>query len=553
MSPYFRHVINLLGGVSLFLYGASQSTEAFRSAFSTRAREAMSLFAQKKLQALAFGAVLAAVAQGSTVSTSIAISFVDVGMLSLAGSIVVMMGASIGGTFVTFLISLDIVSFSPLLLAVSFLMTRLGRGWAQKAGGVLQALSLILIGMLLLKLGADPLLSNPDVRNAVIGIAGSPFTMFFAAVLGTAVLQSSASVMALAVTIAVSGALPRSAVFPVALGSHLGSTVTMLLTAAGGRRNARVLGVAAFLYKLTGVVAFVPLIPWAGALVDGLDFSMPTNIVLAQALLVFTNAAVFYPWPQILIHGGMFVLSRMRGADLGVPIYLDENLLEMPSLAIRILSKEMIRLINYIEAFVHMQLYPERDGNDLEKLLPEGIRELTEACEQYMYAIQPPSIAEDRAAGREYRTISYAMLSLRETAHIVTGRFRGLLEQPGLDDLADEMGRREWDKMASFFMEVVRDALHAFSLGDANLARRSLDKEAEFEKFTLFLRSQLLAGETGRRENSALVDFVTVTERLLHSSVEVARGDVFVKWIESEWIEPEGNDRERAGDRFGQK
>ncbi|MDR1874123.1 MAG: Na/Pi symporter [Synergistaceae bacterium] len=546
MSPYFHYIVNLLGGICLFLYGVSQSTEAFRSAFSTRAREAMIRFTQKKPQAMIFGAALAAVAQGSTVSTSIAIGFVDVGMLTPVGSVVVMMGASIGGTFVTFLISLDIVSFSPLLLAVSFMMTRFGHGWAEKAGNVLHAISLILIGMLLLKLGVDPLLSDPAVREAVVGITRRPLTMFFAAVLGTAILQSSASVMALAVTIAISGALPGSAVFPVALGSHLGSTVTMLLAATGGRRNARMLGVATFLYKLAGVVAFVPFVPWLNALPDRLGFSMPTSIVLAQALLVFLNAAIFYPWPQVLLHGSARVLSHAHAADLGVPVFLDDGLLEIPSLAARLLAKEMIRLTNCIEALLQTQLYPESGGGELGKLLPNAITELTGACEQYMYAIQPPSIAEDPAAVREYRTISYAMLSLRETARLATGHFCALLENRELDGLAGEMGRAEWDKMASLFMGTVRDAFHAFSLGDADLARRALDREMEFEKFAFFLRSQILEGETGRRSNSALVDFLTVAGRLVHSALEIVRGDVFVRLMR-------GEIQKKAGKFFGQE
>jgi Na+/phosphate symporter len=340
-------------------------------------------------------------------------------------------------------------------------------------------------------------------------------------------------------------------VFPVALGSQLGSTVTMLLTAAGGRRNARLLGVATFLYKLAGVAVFVPCIPWANAFLNWTGFSMPTHVVLAQVLLVFLNAVVFYPWPQCLIQSSTFVLDRMRGADLRAPIYLDDGMLEIPSLAVQLLAREMIRLTNYIEALLQMLLYPERNGPGspfqfLKKLLPDGIKDLTEACEQYMYAIQPPSIAEDRATGREYRTISYAMLSLRETSHLATGRFGKLLEEHGIDSLADEVGKTEWDKIAASFMETLRDAFHAFSLGDADLAQKAIKKEAEFEKFALLLRSHLLEGETGRRENSAVVDFVTMARRFLHAALEVVRGDVFV-----DLMRPEGEYR-KAGEHFEQ-
>ena len=478
MLSHFHHVAHLLGGISLFLYGALQSTEAFRSAFGTRTLEVMSRFTQKKFYALVFGAGLAAVAQGSTVSASLAVSFSNVGMLSLPGSIAVMMGASIGGAFVTFLISLDIVSFSPLLLAVSSVMTRLGNDGIRKAGSVLQALSLTLMGMLLLKMGAGPLLHNPQAGNFVAEIAGNPFMMFFSALLGTVFLQSSASVMALAVTFAAT--LPRSAVFPAVLGSHLGSSVTILLVAAGGRsaeKNARVLGVAVLLYKLVGVLVFAPFVPYFSAFLDWLNFPMPVNVVMAQVLLAFLNAAIFYPWPQVLAHASLFILAHANSAHLGAPAYLDEKLLEIPSLAVRLLAKEMIRVINYLEAYLQMQLRPDQGESELKKLLPNGIQELTEACEQYMYAIKPPSIAEDRATGQEYRAIFYTLSSLRETSRLATGRFRGLIGQYGLDSLRKEMGRQEWENMTKFLLEASRDAFHAFSLGDANLARRSLYKE----------------------------------------------------------------------------
>jgi Na+/phosphate symporter len=527
MYPYFYNIINFLGGLCLFLYGVSQSTEAFRSAFSSRARDAMGRFVTKKSHAMLFGAVLAAVAQGSTVSTSIAIGFADAGMMTLTESVLVMMGASVGGTFVTFLVSLDIVAFSPLFLAVSFAMARLGRGWAAKAGNVLHAISLILIGMLLLNFGVKPLLADPAVREAVVGIARRPFTMFAAAFVGAAVLQSSASVMAIAVAIAISGALPRIAIFPVVLGAHLGSAVTALLAAAGGRRNARILGPAVFLYKLAGVIAAAPFAPWANAVLGRLNLPAGTLVVLAQVSIVCFNAAIFYPCPHVLVRGGAFALSRMRRPGLGEPAYLDDETLEIPPLAVRLLTREMVRLFNYIEAFLQMQLYPERGGGDLKRLLPKGIEELTEACERYMYAIHPPSA--DPAAGREYRTIAYAMLSLREVSHVTTGRLRELIDKYGLHALADEVGKNDWDGIASIFMRTVRDAFHAFSLGDADLARKAAEGGKEFGAFALRLRAGFLAGEAGKRENTGPVDFIGAAEHLLHSAIEAAGGDIFAK------------------------
>jgi Na+/phosphate symporter len=258
---------------------------------------------------------------------------------------------------------------------------------------------------------------------------------------------------------------------------------------------------------------------------------MQVNIAIGQTLLVLLNAAIFYPWPQILIHGSSFILSRLTGSSLRDPVYLDDDLVKIPALAVRLLAKEMIRLSNYIEALLQTQFYPERGGAELKKLLPDGIADLTEACEQYMYAIHPPSIAEDRATVREYRTISYAMLSLRETSRLATGRIGELFGKYGLDELAGEVGKPDWDKMAALFMETARDAFHAFALGDADLAQRAIERSKEFEKVSSLLRVRLLEGETGRRESSAVMDFATLARRFLHAAQEVVRGDVFAEWI----------------------
>jgi len=530
VSVYFYNTITLLGGIALFLYGLSEVTDSFRSAFSARAREAVSRFTRGKKRAMLFGAVLAAVAQGSTVSTSIAIALADVGMLTLTGSVVVMMGASIGGTFVTLLISLDIVRLSPLFMAVSYAAVRLGRGWLEKAAKVLHSISLLLVGMFLLRLGIDPLLDNPYARDAIVGITSEPFTVFFAAFAGTAFLQSSASVMALTVAIASSGALPQNAVFPIVLGAHLGSTIAVLLAASGGRHNARVLGVATFLYKLAGTLLFVPLMPWANVFLDNFMMPMAARIVLSQMLIMFFNAAIFYPWPHVLVSASVYVLSRQKTADLGAPVYLDDQLLEIPSLAVKLLSKEMIRLTNYIEAYLQMRLLPEKSGGELENLLPEAITDLTSACENYAYSIPPPPVS-DKLALTEYKTVKYAMLSLREVSRITVGPFaegaEKVAEKHGVNPPAGEMDDAECSTLKSLFMKTMRHAFHAFSLGDSKLAEKALYGGAKFEKMTAMLRSSLL--KRGDGDDLRLLDFIAVKERMIRASLDMVRGDAIAE------------------------
>jgi Na+/phosphate symporter len=342
--------------------------------------------------------------------------------------------------------------------------------------------------------------------------------------------------MALAVTLAANDALPTAAVFPIALGSHLGSTVTMLLAALGGRHNARLLGIATFIYKLIGVVAFLPFIGSAERLLNFLSFPLPIGVVLAQVLIVCLNAILFYPMPELLTRICAFILAKTRGVELGVPIYLDEQIIEIPALAIHLLAKDMIRLANYMEAFLQMLLFPQEADEGLKNLLPRGIQDLTETCERYMNAIQPPSIAEDREAGKEYRTISYAMMAMKESSRLITRRFRAAIEKNGVRQLSAEMGREEWDHVSQLLLGSVRDSFHAFSLGDSDLAQRALDMDDDFDRSMQKVRSRLLlTGEKlARRKESALMDFITLASRLMHSALEVARGEAVHAFFEEE-------------------
>ncbi len=200
MSTHLFSYFNILGGLALFLYGVEKTTAAFGSSFGAGSKDLMVRFTRQKPMAFLFGVALAAIAQGSTVATSFAIGFVDVGMLSFAGSVVVMMGASVGGTFVTFLLSLDIAVISPLLFAVSLLLVRYGRGKAYRLGTVLQGLSLLLWACSSSNSGFS-LSWRPPVLRPWRPMRENGFLTGIAAFVVTAILQNSSAVMALAVTL----------------------------------------------------------------------------------------------------------------------------------------------------------------------------------------------------------------------------------------------------------------------------------------------------------------------------------------------------------------
>ena len=527
MISHLFSYINILGGLALFLYGVEETTAAFGSSFGGRSKDLMVRFTRKKPLAFLFGVLLSAVAQGSTVATSFAIGFVDVGMLSFAGSVVVMMGASVGGTFVTFLLSLDIAAFSPLLFAASLLMVRFGRGKTYRIGNMLQGLSLVLLGMFVLKLGVGPLLSTPGFADLAAHAGANSLLTGLAAFAATAVLQSSSAVMALAVTLATSGALPVTAVLPVIFGAHAGSSVTVLIAGLSGKQNARKLGICTFVYKVLGVLILVPALPWLQDLLSGAAGGLAGKIVLAQVGVTLFNALVFYPFADALARFSGAIAERTGRKRLAAPVYLDEDLLEIPSLAILLLSKEMIRLANYIEMYCQILFVsgPNGNGNKEFQELPGAIRELSEACEEYMYGIHIPS--DDDVLRENYSTVSYSMVSFRQMAKILSGELRLLAEAGVGGQLARELGKTTWDELTRVAMTDIRLALRAFALGDVDFAVVAGKYEREFEELDRRIRLRLGADALNRRELAPLVDFLSQIFLLVKTSLEIARGEAY--------------------------
>jgi Na+/phosphate symporter len=184
----------------------------------------------------------------------------------------------------------------------------------------------------------------------------------------------------------------------------------------------------------------------------------------------------------------------------------------------------MIRLTNYIEAYLQMQLYAEKNGGELKELLPAAITDLTEACEGYMHAIRLPSDAEDHLALLEHKAVRYAMHSLREVSRITTGPFCDLVKESMIKPVEGEIDAAEWDSLRSLFMKVLRDAFHAFSLGDGELAQRAIDREAALEKSITVLRARFLKKKSG--DDSGFLNFVTVEGRLARAALDMVRGDI---------------------------
>ena len=523
---YFFCFINVLGGLALFLFGVEQSSQFFRNNLGGESRELMGRFTRKKYQAFTIGVLLSALTQSSTIATSFAVGFVDVGLLSFAGSLIVMMGASLGGTFVSFLLSLNLFAFAPLLFGLSFFLGKLKNSWVKRICGLLECLSLIFMGMLILGYGTGPLFQDEAFRKIVVHWASNGWIMGMIAFIGSGVLQSSSAIMALGIALAASNALPASSALPIALGAHIGSTTMVVLAGMGGSMSAQRLGYATFFFKLLGGLAFLCISPFVHDFLVARGFTAAQELVYGQVLIATFNILLFYPFPSLL--------SRLSGClinnegNLSEPRYLDEEILTVPDMAVMLLSKEMTRLSNYMEAYLQMLLEPQQRDKVFFETLPKGIEDLCGACQEYAYKISVPK--DDEKLARNFATISYTMSILRGMQKLLCGGIKTSLESPAMHEaLKERLGADLWERWCKLSRKCMRCSLRAFVIGEMGLVALGGELEAQLASLSSQIRREVGENSAYDRNAARIIRLVSLMQGFLGMAKEVAEGEEFTK------------------------
>ena len=408
-------IVSIIGGLALFLYGAQESTRFFRHDISGSLRENIERMSGSGVGSFLLGAFLAAVTQSSAIAISFGVGFVDAGILTLAGSLLMVMGASLENAISVF--SLNIFGYAPALFAGAFFLSKMRNRKVRLFGGIMESITIIFLGMMFLKMGAVSLFEDAMFKDTVLSWSSSPPVIGTAAFVFAAAFQSRSAIIGLGIAMAISGALPAASALPVALGAHLGSSLFAIASAFGGRLSARRLGFCSSVYYLTGTAAFALLIPFVHRLLSGAGLDTVQELVCGQILIALFNIAIVLPFSSSL--SALSARLVTASGELEQPMYIEEELLSVPTVAVLMLSKEMTRLSNCIEAYMHMLMMPAERDSELFYKLPIAIEELSRTCQDYSYRIRAGG--EDMKLQEKFASVSRTMSILRSMSKILCG------------------------------------------------------------------------------------------------------------------------------------
>ncbi|MDH3934746.1 MAG: Na/Pi cotransporter family protein, partial [Gammaproteobacteria bacterium] len=341
--------MKLLGGLALFLFGMEQMADALKAAAGERMKLVLAKLTANRFMGAATGAFVTAIIQSSSVTTVLVVGFITAGLMSMAQSIGIIMGANIGTTITAQIVAFKVTKFALLMVAGGFGMLFFSKQEKIKQyGGMLMGLGLVFFGMSVMSDAMNPLRSYQPFLDLMTRM-DNPLVGILVAAGFTALIQSSSATTGIVIVMATQGFISLEAGIALAFGANIGTCITAMLAAIGKPREAVRAAVVHVLFNVFGVLLWVGLIPYLAEVVVWLSPAHPglsgTDKLAAEAPRQIANAHTVFNIANTLIFIG-FTSQFARLVEwlvpdkpieeeiISQPKYLDEELLDTPSLAL---------------------------------------------------------------------------------------------------------------------------------------------------------------------------------------------------------------------------
>lgn len=272
----------ILATISLFLYSLERFGKEIKKIGEERLRNWLGRVTSNRFSGFLAGLLATAFIQSSSAVTSIIVTFVDSGTISFAHSLGVVLGANVGTTTTAWLVSLKIFEVAPFIMVGGMMLSFFPRS-IHLIGKTIFLFGFILFSLELINNALEPIKNNALLIH-YLSFADNHLIGVLAGIIITAVIQSSSVTVGLALLLLSQGSISTEGTVAVVIGSNLGSTSTAIIASIRMSRTATRTAVTNFVFNLTGVILFFPLINTLAHISSGV-FNEPVEIVALSHLI----------------------------------------------------------------------------------------------------------------------------------------------------------------------------------------------------------------------------------------------------------------------------
>ncbi|MCD8010522.1 MAG: Na/Pi cotransporter family protein [Lachnospiraceae bacterium] len=310
----FFDILSMIGGLALFLYGMNAMGDGLAKASGGRLERILEKLTSNPIRAVLLGAGVTAVIQSSSATTVMVVGFVNSGIMKLHQAVGIIMGANVGTTVTSWILSLSGLesdnfwlqllkpsSFAPVLGIIGVALMMFQKGEQKKnVGQVLIGFAILMTGMDAMSSAVKPLADVPEFTGILTAFS-NPILGMLAGALLTAVIQSSSASVGILQALCATGAVSYGTAIPIIMGQNIGTCATALISGAGASKNARRAALVHLYFNVIGTAVFMIIFYAVNALVHFSFLADPANaagIAVVHTAFNVTATLVLLPFSR---------------------------------------------------------------------------------------------------------------------------------------------------------------------------------------------------------------------------------------------------------------
>ncbi len=527
-------IILALGGLGLFLYGMRLMGEGLELAAGNNLRTLLEKLTTNRFLGALVGVVVTAIIQSSTAVSVMCIGFVNAAIMNISQAMGVIMGATIGTTVTSVLLSIQISDYAPIAIFIGAIMVMICKKNNQKyIGQIIAGFGILFYGMTTMSANLKPI-AQSEFFSSVITSVSNPLVGVVFGVIFAAILQSSSAAVGVLQALGAAGALLLPDAVYMVYGIHIGACVTAVISTIGASKAARRTAVSYVLFTVTGTFLFAlisALTPFNG-FIQSITDNIPFQISLVHIISSIISTIVVLPGVDLIIKLSSIIVPGEEDAEAEACHlkYVDQRLLKTPPFAVSQVTKEIDRMgdlarKNFSRA---MKAFMEKDPAMIKEVeeTEEVIDYLNMAITDFLVKLNGLNLEDsDRLKIGSYYHVVSDMERIGDHAENICELATMLINK---EESFSEDAAAELEKMNSLVTEIIDDSLKMFesSRYDQRLIDLVSKIEEEIDEKTDMYKDRhiqrLSEGVCNATVGTLFMELLTNLERIADHSTNIA-------------------------------
>ena len=532
----FGTILTMAGGLGLFLFGMELMSDSIEKVAGARLRRILEIFTTNRFMGMIVGIIFTGIIQSSSACTVMVVSFVNSGLMNLYQAAGVILGANIGTTITSQLVSFNLSKIAPLILLVGVVvMMFTKKEKVRKVAEVVVGFGILFVGLSTMSQAMANMKNEPQVVNLLMSLK-NPFLATLMGFALTAIIQSSSVTVSIVLLLANQDLLPLPITLYIILGCNIGACATAMLASMTGKKDAKRAALIHLLFNIIGtVIIYIALFVAGDQIVELIKSISADNgrfVANAHTLIKIAQVIMLFPFTGWLVKMTYLIV---RGEDQKVGYresyqlkYIGDKVVFNPATAVVEVIKELERMASLAEENLNraMNALITLDEEDIEEVyeVEKNINFLNHAITDYLVKINQTTLPiEDlNSLGALFHVVN-DIERIGDHAENVADAARQRKEE-GVS--ISKEAQKELGDMLEMVNKIIRYAVEMFAKSDESHMQEIVtledqvdEKERELQKKHV---ERLTKGECSPEAGMIFSDIVSGLERVADHATNIA-------------------------------